>query len=262
MIISIDSFSFQFQEMNPKTSVEKMDTIVDLKTSVEMIDTAVDASCEIAHSGKVGGLEVKDAQPLKTAEEGGLGPVTPLPDRRNVEPVIGSDTPLTWISSPLKAVTDYCNGAETIGLDSCARTPKASVFDPFAPGPDGLMFAPRKKTLEEPRIRPMRRLDFDNHDVSMEEVGENEVEVVHEESLLESVYESLLDAIVSKQAEGVLAENPTLNLDCDGFKTPVSSPSSKGIEEICPGAPMKRASESRKYNLVKVDLGICRKLEF
>lgn len=235
--------------MNPQTCVETMDTMVDPKISVEKMDTVVDLSCE--------------AQPLKTSEDGGLGPVTPVPDRRNGEAVIGSDTPLTWVSSPLKAVTCNSDGVGNIGLDSCVQTPKGSVFDPFAPGPDELMFAPRKKTLEEPRIRPVRRLDFDDSDVYMEEAGENEVEVVaDEESFLESVYESLLDAIVSKQAEEVLAENPTLDLDSDGYKTPVSSPPSKGVAEICPGAPMKHVSESRKYNLGKYDRGLCRKLEF
>ncbi|MCL7051544.1 hypothetical protein MKW94_028421 [Papaver nudicaule] len=75
---------------------------------------------------------------------------------------------------------------------------------------------------------------------------------LHEEVLLETMYESLLDAIVSKQTEEIIAENIP-----DGMKTPTSLPPLSGIAETCPPAPIKPPSGSRC-----IDLGIRRKLEF
>ncbi|RZC78025.1 hypothetical protein C5167_002217 [Papaver somniferum] len=75
---------------------------------------------------------------------------------------------------------------------------------------------------------------------------------LHEEVLLETMYESLLDAIVSKQTEEIIAENIP-----DGMKTPTSLPLLSGITETCPPAPVKPPSGSRC-----IDLAIRRKLEF
>ncbi|KAI3993736.1 hypothetical protein MKX01_002749 [Papaver californicum] len=75
---------------------------------------------------------------------------------------------------------------------------------------------------------------------------------LHEEVLLDTMYESLLDAIVSKQTEEIIAENIP-----DWMKTPTSLPLLSGIAETCPPAPVKPPSGSRC-----IDLGIRRKLEF
>ncbi|KAL5991406.1 hypothetical protein ACLOJK_012315 [Asimina triloba] len=205
-------------------------------------------------------LEANDAEPSKVASGSNLAPVTPVADRGNREALAGSDTPITWVSSPAAAVASSSDGTETGDNDSGVRTPKRRVFDPFAPGPDELMFAPRKKPLEETRARTIRRLDFESRSDLTEGAGENDLEDMREENILESVYESFLDAIVSKQAEGILAENPSLEpgFDDDGFKTPTSSPLLNGIAETCPGAPMKPMAKVR--NFIGVD--ICRKLEF
>ncbi|XP_058110799.1 unknown protein 1-like [Magnolia sinica] len=225
----------------------------------EKMEGELDSSSQYTSFEKTEVLETKDAKLSKMAIGCNLAPVTPVADRANREALAGSDTPITWVSSPPIAVTSKSDGTGSMDSDSGIRTPKRRVFDPFAPGPDELMFAPRKKPLEESRTRTMRRLNFESYGDFMESAGENDLEDVHEEKFLESVYESFLDAIVSNQAEGILAENQSLELGfCDGLKTPTSSPFLTGIAETCPGAPMKPAAKARNL----LGISTCRKLEF
>ncbi|OUZ99649.1 hypothetical protein BVC80_9061g84 [Macleaya cordata] len=217
-----------------------------------------DSSREASFLDKVKVLEVKDIELLKVADgRVSLGPITPNPDRENGEAVLDCISPLTWVSStPVVVCSDSGRIDESADIDSTPQTPKEDVFDPFAPGPDDLMLAPRvKKYLEESRRSVSRRLNFDSpEDFNDSSEGDDAMDEVflHEEILLESMYESFLDAIVSKQTEEVAAE-----VLPDGLKTPTSLPLLNGIAETCPGAPMKPPVGSRN-----IDLGICRKLEF
>ncbi|KAL5738912.1 hypothetical protein ACOSP7_027859 [Xanthoceras sorbifolium] len=83
-----------------------------------------------------------------------------------------------------------------------------------------------------------------------------DVESISDEEVFESVYNNLLEAIVAKQTEGLLAEIANIECDSDCCQTP-PAPRLNGIAETCPGAPMKSSAVSRK-----IDLGLCRKLEF
>ncbi|XP_042502192.1 unknown protein 1-like [Macadamia integrifolia] len=187
-----------------------------------------------------------------------LGPITPDADTENVEVMVDSKSPLSWVSSSPR--TD-----EVTGSDRSPRTPEEGVFDPFAPGPDELMLAPRcKKFLGESRNQVLRRLNFDSS-IRPTEIAKvvNGVEesTSQEQIFMERVYESILEAIVSQQVEaleGAIAETTLpLDTDCDGFRTPKSLPLLNGVAETCPAAPIKPAGKSRA-----IDKGLCRKLEF
>ena len=138
------------------------------------------------------------------------------------------------------------NNNNDIGIP---RTPKDGVFDPFAPGPDNMARAPNSnKYLDEYRTTVARRLDFHP---SFDVVAEADSDTLSDEKMVESVYENLLQVIVSKQAEGALAQ---MSDDCE---TPPSVLRFTGIADTCPGAPMKPAAKPRN-----IDFGLCKKLEF
>ncbi|KAG4203683.1 hypothetical protein ERO13_A05G415801v2 [Gossypium hirsutum] len=118
----------------------------------------------------------------------------------------------------------------------------------FAPGPECMVFAPSyRKYVDEMRITVARRLNFN---ISVGTVGSvnhrTAVDSISDEEMFESVYENLLEVIVSNQAEGFLTE----------FSN-IESPCLNGVSDTCPGAPIKLTGRSRV-----IDLGFCRKLEF
>ena len=183
-----------------------------------------------------------------------LKPVTPDTKRENGDFPLDLKSPLSFVSSsPKKLVCNDLNGFVDPGSP---HTPKISVFDPFAPGPEELAMAPLcKKHLCKPWASVARRLDF-NSAMESEEIGRfgSDADTFDEETLLESVYESLLEAIVSSQT----AQISSLESDSDGFKTPTSSPPClNGVAETCPGAPLKPTMKLRA-----IDKGLCRKLNF
>jgi hypothetical protein len=75
--------------------------------------------------------------------------------------------------------------------------------------------------------------------------------------MFESVYESLLEAIVLKQTEGALEEMSKLECGSGDCTTPPAAPKPTRVPDTCPGAPLKQKGKSRI-----IDLGLCRKLEF
>ncbi|GAB4833099.1 hypothetical protein Ancab_031345 [Ancistrocladus abbreviatus] len=195
---------------------------------------------------------------------GCLDPVTPNPNRESGEGLFDSKTPL-FMLSPLLPNSDCFESLSSVKVmaapDDSPHTPKEEVFDPFAPGPDEMVFAPISKKLmkQSPNI-VARRLNF--NDFSDGFWGErndnnvNDVETLSEEMFLESVYQTLLEAIVLKQIEIFLAEDHPSH--STGSETPSSPPRLTGIAETCPPAPIKPVA----YKLWNVDPKICRKLEF
>lgn len=79
-------------------------------------------------------------------------PVTPFADRENARSSVTNLTPLTNISSATRNSDfgDFCydEGIEwnekVVEKPSDAETPEQSTFDPFASGPEELIFAPKK----------------------------------------------------------------------------------------------------------------------
>ncbi|KAL6998538.1 hypothetical protein U1Q18_008666 [Sarracenia purpurea var. burkii] len=192
-----------------------------------------------------------------------LWPVTPDSNRETGDFLFDFTSPLTSLSSLHKTLCfdshPKNNSCASID-DRSPCTPMEGVFDPFAPGPDKLMLAPlSKKYMEDSRSNLVRRINFGSSvNVVQDGICETDAETISDdEILLETVYDTLLEAIVSKQTEWLLPETLPLDPVSDGLNTPSSGTRLNGIAETCPGAPVKPTRKLRN-----VDHGLCRKLEF
>ncbi|CAL9098069.1 unnamed protein product [Musa textilis] len=168
-------------------------------------------------------------------------PATPSPDRD---------------SSELPSSYDQSEELDSI-LD--CRTPTENMFDPFAPGPEELVFAPKKKMLKGTLVPPRRQLNFNDCGDSNQQVKHNVAEDgVEEDHLLELFFRSFLELIVLNQIKETSVKNVPLHGDiCECLKTPISLPLLTGVAGTCPPAPRREAAKSRTFRL-----GVCRKLEF
>nr|XP_043610574.1 unknown protein 1 [Erigeron canadensis] len=185
-----------------------------------------------------------------------LSPITPDSNKENSDLVSSFMSPMSLASLPA-SMGVYMNEDS----DDTPGTPKDSVFDPFAPGPDKMVLAPvSMKYFEESRNYVARRLNFNS--VMTKKDCEKRAGVVErcieDDLLLEAVYDSLLEVIICKQAEDMVAEMSVfVDSSPDAVKTPPFATRLTGIADACPGAPLKAGKKSRK-----IDLGLCRKLEF
>ncbi|GMH10067.1 hypothetical protein Nepgr_011908 [Nepenthes gracilis] len=201
-------------------------------------------------------------QPIRLAVGGhhekgtSVGPVSPKANRENQDALLDSKTPFSIV--PPRLPDSHCFRSH--GNDDSPHTPKESVFDPFAPGPEDMVLAPFcKKLVKESQNLVARRLDFDDCcDGWLGERNHNDdsVETFSEEMLLESIYGTLLEAIVLKQTEMFLVENHPS--DSTEPEMPASPPRTAGITPTCPGAPIKPVAR-KSWN---IDLRVCKKLEF
>ncbi|XP_076952179.1 uncharacterized protein LOC143625827 [Bidens hawaiensis] len=184
----------------------------------------------------------------------GLSPITPESNKESSELMSCFVSLLTMVSSDTSE-----NDGEVDG--GSPSTPKDGVFDPFAPGPDSLMLAPRTvKYLLDSRSFVERKLDFNSVMTknNSKHVSENALEDDDDVLLLEAVYNSLLECIISKHAEDVLGEISAIDSSSlDVLVTPSFAPRLTGIADTCPDAPLKRAMKKSRC----IDVGLCRKLE-
>ncbi|XP_072975726.1 uncharacterized protein [Typha angustifolia] len=169
-----------------------------------------------------------------------MGPETPFPDRETLEPSDSSD----------KTEEDFILGCQT---------PSESIFDPFAPGPEELAFAPKKKMMKGTQYPLRRQLNFDIYDACVKNLESNITEDAEEEDrFVELVCKSFLDLIISNQlkeiSDQMFLSEPSPS-EC--FKTPTSTPILCGIADTCPAAPLRQTLKSKR-----VGQGICRKLDF
>ncbi|KAI4355961.1 hypothetical protein L6164_000017 [Bauhinia variegata] len=187
-----------------------------------------------------------------------LGPITPDAGREHGDIYLDFESPITVAKKQLKLSG---NGDKVAFVDNCSpQTPKDGVFDPFAPGPDDMVRAPQcRKYLDELRDTVSRQLKFDPCNLfAHENSGDNvEVESLSDQEMFESVYENLLEAIVSMQTEDALAEMKNVEYVPINCKTPPSELQRSGIADTCPDAPLKPRGTPR---IIPVEL--CRKLEF
>ncbi|KAJ7950153.1 PR domain zinc finger protein 8, putative isoform 1 [Quillaja saponaria] len=212
---------------------------------------------------KIGGPEAKKdvPEPPEVSDSPfSLKPITPDAEREHGDLPI--DSLLTVVRKLAHASSD-CNCNKT----SCEfdfvktgspHTPKDGVFDPFAPGPEDMARAPLcKKHLHKLGSNVARRLNFDFaiSVVEPENPGDD-VESLSDQEVFDSVYENLLEAIVSNQTEGFLADISNVQYDAENCKTAPSAPRLNGSAATFPDALMKPASISRN-----IDMGLCRKLE-
>ncbi|XP_068668868.1 unknown protein 1-like [Aristolochia californica] len=206
---------------------------------IEKLESAIPCStCESSYLDGIGITENKDANTM--------GPRTPA-DRGNEIAVVGSDSPLTSSSAsstPLREKVSDSDATEWTGPTPDICTPRSHVFNSFAPGPEELALAPRKKPLGESSSRVARKLKFDSDSRSLEKgVGGDESR--------ESILEAMVDEISSKNL-------PPENGPFVQFETPKHLPRLTGIAETCPEAPMKPLGRSKALT----DTSLCRKLEF
>lgn len=206
------------------------------------------------------GVEIVRALPqLPTKPSDSLGPVTPDSIREG-----GDHADVCW--SPVSSLPrTLCFNSQQYGNlvysnEGSPRTPKGLVFNPFAPGPDELMLAPQcKKYLGDSRTKVMRQLNFEellNFDNSVDHT-DNMGSVSEDEMLFESLYNSLLEFISSKQTEGLQAKASTPLSDSDGYKTPSCAPRLSRVADTCPDAPRRPANRFKN-----IDKGLCKKLTF
>ncbi|KAG1365600.1 putative protein 1 [Cocos nucifera] len=184
----------------------------------------------------------QDVGPLKLGNGKDFGPVTPFMDREIVE------------------ISSSADQTEQENAVPGCQTPTESIFDPFAPGPEDLMLAPKKKMMRESKIPLRRQLNFDSCSDSMEKVDANASEdAAQEDRLLELIYKSFFDLIVSSEVKEISAERlPVESNPSEGSKTPTSLSLLTGVAETCPAAPMRpHALKARRLSP-----DICRKLDF
>ncbi|KAL1819816.1 hypothetical protein ACET3Z_014685 [Daucus carota] len=184
------------------------------------------------------------------------------PDVQNVGMNLSSEftSPKTVLTLPAVDSRQKSNAGRSPDAGSPC-TPKE--FDPFAPGLDDFMLAPRSsKYLQEPRSSAARSLNFGP---SMKVAGDgncgSDAEAISEEGkLLKMLYDDLLEVIVSTQdatihQETSLDEVLVKHAVLDQFKTPERLLT--GVASECPPAPLKFG---RKFT--NIDRGLCRKLNF
>lgn len=143
--------------------------------------------------------------------------------------------------------------------DNGSKTPKDSIFDPFAPVQDKFMLAPRrKKCMEEWGNNVFRRLDFSSTSnlVSWNQEAYNDA-LSEEDQMLDIVYRDLLDVITSERTKEIASKSMSEVSDSDGFYTLKFAARLTVKAETCPGAPKKFISKYRN-----IDKKLCRKLEF
>lgn len=236
-------------------------TMDNTKVGLDQLGVIGNGSCKIIKKLDMDAADMEtddnlrlSSSPSLVANGGfGLSPITPESNKESSELMSCFVSPLTLVSSD----TSENDGDVDGGSPS---TPKDGVFDPFAPGPDSLMLAPRTvKYLLESRSFVERKLDFNSvmTQNDSKHVSENALED-DDALLLEAVYNSLLECIISKHAEDVLGEISAVDSSrLDVLMTPSFAPRLTGIADTCPDAPLKRAMKKSRC----IDVGLCRKLE-
>ncbi|GJR98058.1 cyclin-dependent protein kinase inhibitor SMR11-like protein [Tanacetum coccineum] len=170
------------------------------------------------------------SSPLVDKGVASLCPITPFSNKESVYSTSKVISPST-VSSSMSIDHDV------------PSTPMEDVFDSLAAGRDKFM-----KHGEKSESFVARKLNFNSGD--KECASDSRFE---DGKVMESVYESILEGIISKEAEDILSEI----VAADVLMTPPSAPRLSGIAETCPGAPMKPATKLRN-----IDSRLCRKLEF
>lgn len=186
-----------------------------------------------------------------------LGPNTPDTDREDGDTFVRTKSPLALPEMMLEVdVLDSSREKDDQALayvhqTSSPHTPKDSIFDPFAPGPEDLLLAPRcDKRLDEWRSSVARRLKFGGFPSSLEDrIHANCSSAPSDKEIVDSVYDVIWEVVIMNRMEEVSADISGADWDSTKCKTPHSAPLLNGIAETCPGAPMKSLMGSRNINL-------------
>ncbi|XP_030546594.1 uncharacterized protein LOC115752517 [Rhodamnia argentea] len=194
-----------------------------------------------------------------------LGPNTPDTDREDGEVFVRTKCPPALPEMMLGVdVLDSSREKDDQALahvhqTSSPHTPKDSIFDPFAPGPEDLLLAPRcDKRLDEWRSSVARRLKFGGFASSLEDrTHMNCSSAPSDEEIVDSVYDIIWEVVIVNRMEEVSASISGAGWDFARCNTPHSELLLNGIAETCPDAPMKSSMGSRN-----ISLDTCKKLLF
>ncbi|XP_011018926.1 PREDICTED: uncharacterized protein LOC105121820 [Populus euphratica] len=203
--------------------------------------------------------KTQDEQANKANVEPSLGPITPDSSKESGDIPLFSVTLVKKLPKVLSFTSKSNRNEDLFDNFSSPRTPQDGVFDPFAPSHEDNALAPQcKKYYDEARAGVACRLNFTSSLRAFRNGSfGDDVDFLSDEEMFESVYESLLEAIVLKQTEGALEEMSKLEWGSDDCTPPPAAPKLTRVPDTCPGAPLKQKGKSRI-----IDLGLCRKLEF
>ena len=140
------------------------------------------------------------------------------------------------------------------------ETPRESIFDPFAPGPEEAACAPKKKVARGAEVPPRRKLNFDSGDYPVKRLSFDWSDSDEEDQYLQVIHKMILDLLIldgplDRQEEtGKTVTDPSLHESC---KTPDLKPLLTGIGSTCPDATLIPS-----LKVLKLSPGICRKIDF
>ncbi|KAH9602991.1 hypothetical protein KSS87_011333 [Heliosperma pusillum] len=212
--------------METHLSVERMD--MDCHNANQLSRCVLENGGLMSH---LGSFEIVGGE--GDAKGASLFPITPVPRVENGDLILVTSTSLSSESPQSSIVEDGLTSESSdevvgSGCEGSPRTPKQGVFSPFAPGPEEMCLAPCKKIVKGSRRIVARRLNFDDvskFPLSNEDGRDSEIQL--EKMLLETVYETLLEAIILKLTEEFLTENQ--DLEFGGCGTPTLPPPLNGI---------------------------------
>ncbi|TVU16917.1 hypothetical protein EJB05_32920, partial [Eragrostis curvula] len=133
------------------------------------------------------------------------------------------------------------------------QTPRESIFDPFAPGPEEVACAPKKKVISGIEAPSRRQLNFESGDYPVKKLSFDSDDAEEEDEYLLVLENMILDIIMP---DGFLDRQEKSDTSLI-YKTPDSKPLLTGIATTCPDAPMRQSLKA-----FKLSPSICRKIDF
>ncbi|CAN6335927.1 unnamed protein product [Urochloa humidicola] len=140
------------------------------------------------------------------------------------------------------------------------ETPRESIFDPFAPGPDVAAWAPKKQVIRGAEVPSRRKLNFDSGDFPVKRLSFDWSDSEEEDEYLQAIQKMILDLFISDGPLDQQEESEKIPMDsglCENCKTPDSKPLLTGIASTCPDAPLRPS-----HKVSKLSPSICRKIDF
>lgn len=139
------------------------------------------------------------------------------------------------------------------------QTPRESIFDPFAPGPEEVACAPKKKVIRGAEVLSRRQLNFESGDYPVKRLSFDSDDAEEEDQCLQVLENMILDLIMPAGFLDRQEKTETMiDLSPDEIcKTPDSKPLLTGIASTCPPAPMRLSLKA-----FKLSPSICRKIDF
>ncbi|KAL5206256.1 hypothetical protein ABZP36_034465 [Zizania latifolia] len=140
---------------------------------------------------------------------------------------------------------------------SGCQTPRESIFDPFAPAPEEVACAPKKKVIRATEAPSRRQLSFESGDCPVRRLSYEFDDSEEEDQFLERMCNMFIDLIISNQALDTAGKDMIDYSSPGNCETPTSQPLLTGMADTCPDAPLRRS-----LKVVKLSPSIRRKLNF